>query len=108
MDIDELMGSLKGLKRYMTVDEIIVTIGISRINGIIGQVELGRKVVKGTIEAISLEEGMVIDVNLKIHEELKSSNFECFLYMSVNYKRKNQCTKSTKREEINHIQEIPH
>jgi hypothetical protein len=32
-------------KKYMTVDESIVTIGISGING---QVESGRKEVKGT------------------------------------------------------------
>jgi hypothetical protein len=54
----------------MKVDESIVTIGIN------GQVELGRQAVKGTIKAISLEEGMVIDVNLTSHEDLKSSNFE--------------------------------
>jgi hypothetical protein len=40
---------------------------------------------------------MVIDVNLTSHEDLKSSNFECFLYMSVNYKRKHQWTRSTKK-----------
>jgi hypothetical protein len=47
---------------------------------------------------------MVIDVNLTSHEDLKSSNFELFLYMSVNYKRKHQWTKNTRREERKHIQ----
>jgi hypothetical protein len=73
MNIHGFMRALTGLKTYMTMDEIIVTIGISGING---QVESGRRVVKGTIEAISLEEGMVIDVNLTSHEDLKSSKFE--------------------------------
>jgi len=86
----------------MIVDESIVTIGI------IGQVELGRKSLKGTTEAISLEEGVVIDVNLKSHEDLNSSNFECFLYISMNYNRNHQWKKNTRREERKHIQKIPH
>jgi hypothetical protein len=45
MDKDGFMRDLIGLNRYMTVDESIVTIGISGING---QVESGRKAVKGT------------------------------------------------------------
>jgi hypothetical protein len=36
---------------------------------------------------------MVIDASLTSHEYLKSSNFEVFLYMSVNYKRKHRWTK---------------
>jgi hypothetical protein len=45
MDKDQFMRDLTGIKRYMTMGEIIVIIGIS---GISGQVESGRKVVKGT------------------------------------------------------------
>jgi hypothetical protein len=66
----------------MIMDKSIVIIGISGINGINGKMESGRKTTKHTAEAISLEESMIIDVNLTSHEYLKSSNFECFLYVS--------------------------
>jgi len=57
------MRDLIGLNRYMIRDEGILTIGFS---GISGQVELG---------------SMVIKVNLKSHEDLKSTlNF--FIYVS--------------------------
>jgi hypothetical protein len=65
----------------MIMDESIVTIGISGINGINGKMESGRQTTKHTAEAISLEESMIIDVNLTSHEYLKLSNFECFLYV---------------------------
>jgi hypothetical protein len=65
MDRNGFMRNLTGINKYITLDESIVTIGISGING---QVEL--------TEVISLEESKVIDVNLTSHEELKSSNFE--------------------------------
>jgi hypothetical protein len=39
MEIDGLMRDLTCINRYMKVDEIIVTIGISGISGISGQVE---------------------------------------------------------------------
>jgi hypothetical protein len=68
-----------------------VTIGIN------GQIESRWEVVKGTTEAISLEEGMAINVNLTSHEDSNSSNFEIFLYMSLNYKRNQQWTKNTRR-----------
>jgi hypothetical protein len=73
MDRDGFVRYLTCINRYITVVESIVTIGINGICVISGQVESGN---------------MVIDVNLTSHEDLKSSNFECFLYMSVNYKRK--------------------
>jgi hypothetical protein len=63
---------------------------------------------KSSAGTISSEESMVIDVNLTSHEDLKSSNFECFLYMSVNYKRKHQWMGSTKREERKSMQEVPY
>jgi hypothetical protein len=96
MERDGFMRYLTCINRYMIVYESIVTIGIN------GQVESKRKSVKGTTEAISLEEGMVIHVNLTSHEDLKLGNFEWFLYMSVNYKRNHQWKKKTKREERKH------
>jgi hypothetical protein len=100
MERDGFMRDLIGLEKYMKMDESIITIGISGING---QVESRRKVVKDTTKNILLEEAMVIDVNFTSHEDLKSSNFECFLYMSLNYKKKHQWTQNTRREERKHI-----
>jgi hypothetical protein len=48
MEIYGFMRSLIDLKRYMTVDESIVKIGISGISGISGKEESGRQDVKGT------------------------------------------------------------